>query len=193
MAVVHFGRREIRARVVYFGPPGSGKAANLEALQDMLPMARRGAAVDAAPDTERGVRYVRLPVLADDHEGWAVRYLAVSSPGQAVFPSTRRGILAGLDGVVFVADASAARLASNVASWRELRDHLKLLDLAESQVPVVVQVNRADVEDALPPEALVAALGCEGRPVTEARARDHVGVLETWEVIESAVRAGWAR
>ncbi|MEB3299397.1 MAG: hypothetical protein VKO21_07930 [Candidatus Sericytochromatia bacterium] len=193
MAVLHYGRREIRAKVAYFGPAGAGKAANLRALHDALPMDRRGAVVEASPDAERSLRYWRLPILGEPETGWAVRFEAATIPGHAVFSSTRRNLLSDIDGVVFVADASAARQEANRAAWLELRGHLVAFGYKPEAMPLVLQVNHADVHDAVPLEVVVACLEDVRPPAVLAVAKDGPGVVETWRAIESLVRLGWTR
>ncbi|MEB3205143.1 MAG: hypothetical protein VKP57_10635 [Candidatus Sericytochromatia bacterium] len=191
MAVLHYGRREIRSRVAYFGPVGSGKASNLQALQALWPVDRRGAVVESVPESERTVRCMRLPILGDPVGDWSVRFEALTIPGQALFPSTRANLLAGADGVVFVADAAPARREANVASWHELLVHVVAQGVDPDRMPIVIQVNHADVPDALGVADVAAQLAAETRPAFPAVARDGRGVLEAWTAVEGLVRVGW--
>ncbi|MEB3238217.1 MAG: hypothetical protein VKO64_11415 [Candidatus Sericytochromatia bacterium] len=191
MAVLHYGRREIRSRVAYFGPVGSGKASNLLALQDLWPVERRGAVVEATPESERAVRCLRLPMLGDPVGDWSVRFEAFTVPGQAQFPSTRANLLAGADGVVFVADAAPARREANVAAWHELLVHVVAQGIDPERMPIVIQINHADVRDALGVGEIASQLGVEVRPSFMAIARDGRGVLEAWMAVEGLIRMDW--
>lgn len=178
MATLHFAQREIEAKVVFYGPALSGKTTNLRALHRLVPSGQRGELHELATDQDRTLFFDFLPVELGEIGGYAARFKLFSVPGQAYYRDTRRVVLQGADAVVFVADSSPDRLQANLDALADLVENLRILDPA-GDLPVVLQLNKRDVEGALPVETLLAELNGRGWPMVEAVASEGRGVLAT--------------
>lgn len=187
MALIDIRKREIHARIVYYGPGLSGKTTNLLNIHGRLPEDIRGEMQSIATADERTLFFDFVPIAEIDLGGWAVRFHLYSVPGQDVYVRTRRAILGGADGIVFVADAAEERLDANRSSMTELEGHLDHYQRGLDAVPLVVQYNKIDVEDALTPEVLDEELNPGLWPAFPAIAIHGNGVAETLSAISRLV------
>ena len=187
MALIDVANREVHARIVYYGPGLSGKTTNLTNIHQRLPAEIRGEMKSIATEAERTLFFDFVPIEPVRVGGWAIRFHLYSVPGQAVYVRTRRAILAGADGVVFVADADRARLQANLASLAELEQHLEHYQRSVRDVPIVLQYNKVDLPVASSRSQLDAALNPAGWPVQEAIATQGNGVAETLATISKLV------
>lgn len=187
MALIDIRKREIHAKIVYCGPGLSGKTTNLLNIHGRLPEDIRGEMQSIATADERTLFFDFVPISEIDLGGWAVRFHLYSVPGQDVYVRTRRAILGGADGIVFVADAAGARLDANRSSMTELEGHLGHYQRELDDVPLVVQYNKIDVEDALTPEVLDEELNPGSWPAFPAIAIHGNGVAETLGAISRLV------
>ncbi|HEV2066880.1 MAG TPA: ADP-ribosylation factor-like protein [Thermomicrobiales bacterium] len=187
MALIDIRKREIHAKIVYCGPGLSGKTTNLLNIHGRLPEDIRGEMQSIATADERTLFFDFVPISEIDLGGWAVRFHLYSVPGQDVYVRTRRAILGGADGIVFVADAAGARLDANRSSMTELEGHLGHYQRELDDVPLVVQYNKIDVEDALTPEVLDEELNPGLWPAFPAIAIHGNGVAETLGAISRLV------
>jgi signal recognition particle receptor subunit beta len=187
MALIDIPNRAIHAKVVYYGPGLGGKTTNLLNIHSRLPGDVRGTMRSIATDDERTLFFDFVPISPMTLGGWAVRFHLYSVPGQEVYVRTRRAILGGADGVVFVADAAAVRLAANRASMVELGTHLRHYGRSIEALPLVIQYNKVDVPDALPAETLDRELNPESWPAFPAVAIRGNGVAETLVAISRLV------
>ncbi|HEU0163493.1 MAG TPA: ADP-ribosylation factor-like protein, partial [Thermomicrobiales bacterium] len=149
MAAINIGDRRVNAKIVYYGPGLSGKTTNLINIHQRMPAGTRGALRSIETDAERTLFFDFVPVEPIRVGGWDVRFHLYSVPGQENYQRTRRAILGGADGIVFVADASEERLAANEASVDELGEHLESYGHTFDDLPVVFQFNKTDLPDAL--------------------------------------------
>jgi signal recognition particle receptor subunit beta len=182
MALINHRSREIHFKIVYYGPGLGGKTTNLQVLHDRLPPERRGRLISVATDHERTLFFDFLPVDLGSINGLLTRFHLYTVPGQVYYRLSRRAVLQGADGIVFVADSHPGREQANLDSLADLGEHLKTLGLDTSVVrrlPRVIQYNKRDLPIALPIERLRAAVNPEGAPDFEAVARDARGVTET--------------
>lgn len=187
MALIDVRKREIHARIVYYGPGLSGKTTNLLNIHGRLPDELKGTMQSIATEDERTLFFDFVPIEEVTLGGWGIRFHLYSVPGQDLYVRTRRAILGGADGIVFVADAAEQRLDANRASLTELDGHLMHYQLAVDDLPLVLQYNKIDVEGALPTEVLDDALNPASWPAFPAIAIHGNGVAETLGAISRLV------
>ena len=190
MSLVNFTTREITCKIVYYGPGRSGKTSNLQYIYGRVPEARRGRMVSLATQTDRTLFFDFLPLDLGVISGFKTRFHLYTVPGQVFYNASRKLILRGVDGIVFVADSAPNRLRANAESMRNMRENLAEYGLTLDDVPIVVQVNKRDLPDALPVEMVRAVVDPEGRfPVLEAVATEGKGVFETLKEVSRLVLA----
>ena len=192
MALINHRAREIHFKIVYYGPGLGGKTTNLRVLHDWLPAERRGRMVSIATDNERTLFFDFLPLELGQVNGFTTRFHLYTVPGQVYYRLSRRAVLQGVDGVVFVADSHPARELANRESLTDLYQHLASIGLTPAQIgrlPRVYQYNKRDSECALPVERLRSLLNPESAQEFEAVACEGRGVNETLKAICKAVLA----
>ena len=192
MALINHRAREIHFKIVYYGPGLCGKTTNLKRLHDRLPPERRGRLISIATDHERTLFFDFLPIDIGQVNGFTTRFHLYTVPGQVYYRLSRRAVLQGLDGIVFVADSHPAREQANHESLADLGTHLVTLGLSPEQLrrmPWVFQYNKRDVAAAVPVERLRAALNPGGSPEFESVASEGRGVAETLRSICKSVLA----
>ena len=188
MAMINVRSHQIDAKIVYYGPGLSGKTTNLVNIHQRLPEGSRGELKSIATEAERTLFFDFVPIEAVEVGGWAIRFHLYSVPGQDVYVRTRRAILGGADGVVFVADSSPDRQDANAASLAELAAHLAHFQRSIDTVPLVLQYNKADLPGAISREAMDRALNPgESTPAWEAVATQGSGVAESLGAISRLV------
>jgi mutual gliding-motility protein MglA len=187
LATINLAAREIHAKIVYYGPGLSGKTTNLVDIHRRMPPELRGRLQSIATEQERTLFFDFVPIESGRVGGYAVHFHLYSVPGQEHYVRTRRAILGGADGVVFVADAAADRLTANLASVEELRANLTQHGRSAAVVPIVLQYNKMDLDDALSFEQLEARLNVGGWPSLGASAVHGNGVAETLRTISKRV------
>ena len=145
MSLVNFAAREITCKIVYYGPGRSGKTTNLQYIFGRVPESRRGRMVSLATHTDRTLFFDFLPLDLGSISGFATKFQLYTVPGQSYYASTRRLVLQGADGVVFVADSQARRLDDNVESLQDMQANLLEQGVDVRQLPVVFQYNKQDL------------------------------------------------
>lgn len=180
---LNFAAREVAIKLVYYGPALSGKTTNLKALHELVQEKSRGRLMTLETKDDRTLFFDMLPlVFKADTEGggMSLRVKVFTVPGQVVHASTRRLVLQGADGIVFVADSQIAETESNAESFLDLRANLKELGRSLSQVPLVIQFNKRDLPD-VRSDSELDDLARRGRdPVYKACAMNGRGVLESF-------------
>src|SRR6202023_916145 len=151
MSVVNYGTREITCKIVYYGPGRSGKTTNLQHVYSQLPEERRGKMVSLATETDRTLFFDFLPLELGTISGFATRFQLYTVPGQVYYDATRKLVLQGADGVVFVADSQARQLDENIESLQNLQANMLEQGIDVRTVPLVLQYNKQD----LPPELIL--------------------------------------
>jgi hypothetical protein len=181
MPLVNFVAREISCKLVYCGPGRSGKTTNLQYVYGRVPEQRRGRMVSLATHGDRTLFFDFLPLDLGTISGFTIRFQLYTVPGQVLYAATRRLVLQGADGVVFVADSQARRLEDNLESLRDLTDTLLERGLDVRAFPVVFQYNKQDLpaELVLPAGALDEALNFQNAPSFAADALRGSGVFES--------------
>jgi mutual gliding-motility protein MglA len=183
MVIYNAATRELTAKIVYYGPGLGGKTTNLQILHDRLEPSTVGKLLNLSTHTDRTIYFDLLPVELGDIKGYKIRFQLATVPGQTAFNETRRVVLKGADGVVFVADSQWTMLPKNLESWQNLKDNLKNNGVAFEGMPVVIQYNKRDLNDILSVEAMQEALGLASYPFVEAVASAGRGVTETFKLI----------
>jgi signal recognition particle receptor subunit beta len=174
---------QMTAKIVYYGPGLCGKTTNLQAIHQKTAPQSRGEMVSLETETDRTLFFDLLPLDVGVIGGMKVRLQLYTVPGQVFYNATRKLVLKGVDGVVFVADSQAAALDTNLESLSNLGVNLAELGLGMDQVPVVFQYNKRDLRNILPVEELTEALNAAGAPYFEAAALHGIGVFETLKTI----------
>jgi hypothetical protein len=187
MAEANPERREVNARIVYWGIEGSGKASNLRSIHGKLRPDHRGRLEAVATPLDPSVCWYRLPIELGEIAGVRTRIQIVAVPGGPEQAPTRKQLLDRVDGVVFVVDARRDRIDDNVASFEELRTALGAYGRALENVPLVVQYNHHDETDPFVLEELHRKLDVRGAAAFEAKAHDGTGVLPTLTTISKRV------
>lgn len=183
MVIYNAATRELTAKIVYYGPGLCGKTTNLKVLHDRLEPGTAGKLLNLQTQTDRTIYFDLLPVELGDIKGYKIRFQLATVPGQTAFNETRRVVLKGVDGVVFVADSQWTMLPKNLESWQNLKDNLKSNDISFEKIPIVIQYNKRDLGDILAVDAMQEALGLSSYPFVEAVASAGRGVTETFKLI----------
>ena len=188
MSTINFAAREINFKLVYYGPGLSGKTTNLKQIHAHVPGDSKGEMVSLQTEDERTLFFDFLPLDLGKVNGFKTRFHLYTVPGQVFYNASRRLILRGVDGVVFVADSAPNRLRANAESLRNLRENLAEYDLSLGELPYVIQVNKRDLADALPVDMIHTVLDPGARvPVFEAVAQEFQGVVEPLKAVSKLV------
>jgi mutual gliding-motility protein MglA len=175
---LNFASKEITLKLVYYGPALSGKTSNLHALHANVNQDSRGRLMTLATKDDRTLFFDVLPLAIRSEGGMNLRIKVFTVPGQVIHASTRRYVLQGADGVVFVADSQLSETENNAASFRDLRENLKELNRPIKEVPLVIQFNKRDLPG-IRSDAELQELAAKGsEPVYPAIAMDGRGVIE---------------
>ncbi|HEU4455208.1 MAG TPA: GTPase domain-containing protein [Longimicrobiaceae bacterium] len=189
MSLVNYSTREITCKIVYYGPGRSGKTTNLQHIHGLLPEATRGRIVSLATEMDRTLFFDFLPVDLGTISGFQVRIQLYTVPGQVYYDATRRLVLQGADGVVFVADSQPSRQEENVESFRNLQENLLKQGVDPRAVPVCIQYNKRDLPEAIAVAEMERTLNYRGDPSLEASAAMGEGVVETLRCVSELVLA----
>jgi len=184
---INFAHKEIQCKVVYYGPGMSGKTTNLELVHEKTPGESRGELTSIATTGERTLYFDYMPLDLGAIAGIKTKFQLYTVPGQIYYKSTRRLVLQGVDGIVFVADSSASKLEENRESMKDLEENLKEMGRTLSDVPIVVQYNKRDLPDAMSLDDLQAQVNVHGFPHFEAVAKTGQGVFPTLKALASLV------
>jgi signal recognition particle receptor subunit beta len=179
MAFVNYSTREINVKIVYYGAGLCGKTTNLQHIHSKAPPQAKGRLISLATETERTLFFDFLPMNLGTLHGFQVRFHLYTVPGQVFYEASRKLILKGVDGIVFVADSHPLRLEANAESFQSLLRNLKEYDLSLPPLPAVLQYNKRDLPVAVPVEEIRRALGAPPLPEFEAVATRGPGVFET--------------
>ncbi|MGH9532774.1 MAG: GTP-binding protein [Terriglobales bacterium] len=179
MSFINFAAREINCKIVYYGAGLGGKTTNLQVVYDKTTDKQKGKMISLATETDRTLFFDFLPLDLGTVRGFKTRFHLYTVPGQVFYDASRKLILRGVDGVVFVADSQEERMDANIEALDNLHDNLKEHGYDFLKVPYVLQLNKRDLPTALPVDALKKELVKKGEPVFEAVAYTGVGVFET--------------
>jgi signal recognition particle receptor subunit beta len=189
VSLVNYATREITCKIVYYGPGRSGKTTNLHYIYSQVPDDRKGKMVSLATQTDRTLFFDFLPLDLGSISGFTTKFQLYTVPGQVYYQTTRRLVLQGADGVVFVADSQARQLDENIESFQDLHANLSDQGIDPRGMPLVVQYNKQDLprELILPVPELSDAINFRGAPEFSADALHGPGVFETLRGISELV------
>jgi signal recognition particle receptor subunit beta len=187
MSLVNYSTREITSKIVYYGPGRSGKTTNLQYIHGQVPEDRRGRMVSLATETDRTLFFDFLPLDLGSISGFQTRFQLYTVPGQVYYDATRKLVLQGADGVVFVADSQRAQRDENIESFRNLQVNLLEQGVDPRTIPIVLQYNKRDLPDVLSVEEMDDLLNYRDLPRYEARALAGTGVFDTLRGISEQV------
>ena len=189
MSLVNYQTREITCKIVYYGPGRSGKTTNLHTIYSQVPDDRKGKMVSLATQTDRTLFFDFLPLDLGSISGFTTRFQLYTVPGQVYYHATRKLVLQGADGVVFVADSQARQLQENIESFQDLHQNLSEQGVEPRSIPLVLQYNKQDLpaDLILTSDELSDAINFRGVPEFPADALHGPGVFETLRGISELV------
>lgn len=187
MPLVNYSSREITCKIVYYGPGRSGKTTNLQYIHSRVPENRKGKMVSLATETDRTLFFDFLPLELGTISGFQTRFQLYTVPGQVYYNATRKLVLQGADGVVFVADSQRAQREDNLDSFRNLQLNLLEQGVDPRTLPVSLQYNKRDLPDVLALEEMDDLLNYRELPRYEAGAITGVGVFDTLRGVSAQV------
>jgi signal recognition particle receptor subunit beta len=191
MSFINYNAKEIHCKIVYYGPSLGGKTTNVQWVfhkTNEPDQARSDMNIIELPtDVERTMFFDFLPLDIGEIRGFKTRFHLFSVPGQVVYDSSRKLILKGLDGVVFVADSQAERMEENISSLENLKKNLEIQGYDLKNLPVVFQYNKRDLPNALPLQELRKTLNTFNAPDFEGTAREGKGVFETLKTVSKSI------
>jgi|GEM_PF-218027 len=179
MVVYNYSGKEINAKIVYYGPALSGKTTNLEWIYSKIPVEYSGKMVSLRTQADRTIFFDFLPLDLGMIDGFRTRFMLYTVPGQVHYNATRKMVLKGVDGLVFVADSEPGRMQDNLESLQNLRDNLQELGMNPDSLPLVMQWNKRDLPNCMSVADLETRLNPRGLPSFEACALTGEGVYET--------------
>jgi hypothetical protein len=188
MSFINYSSREINCKIVYYGPGLCGKTTNLQYVYAKTNPDARGKMISLATETERTLFFDFLPLSLGDIRGFRVRFHLYTVPGQVFYDASRKLILKGVDGVVFVADSQAERMDANLESMENLRANLQEQGYNLDKIPWVMQYNKRDLPSAVSISELMAAMNPMNKvPQFEAVATVGYGVFDTLKAVAKLV------
>ena len=187
MSLVNYSTREITCKIVYYGPGRSGKTSNLQYVHAFVPEERKGPMVSLATETDRTLFFDFLPLDLGTISGFRTRMQLYTVPGQVYYNATRKLVLRGADGVVFVADSQPEQLEENIESLRNLHENLLEENIELRDFPLVMQYNKRDLPGTLPVTELDELLNFRGVPGFPAAAVTGEGVFDTLKSVSQLV------
>ncbi len=189
MPVIDFHKKEVNFKVVYYGPGLSGKTTNIQYIHEQIKSKFKGKLVSLATQTDRTLFFDFLPVDLGEMGGYKIRMHLYTVPGQVHYNATRKLVLKGVDGIVFVADSQMTMKDANIESILNLEKNLQSHGKELKSLPHLIQCNKRDLENLMPISTIKHLLNRYGMPMTEAVATEGTGVLETLrEVVKLVVR-----
>jgi hypothetical protein len=187
MSFINYSSREINCKIVYYGPGLCGKTTNLQYIYAKTSPEAKGKMISLATETERTLFFDFLPLALGKIRGFRTRFHLYTVPGQVFYDASRKLILKGVDGVVFVADSQIERMEANLESLDNLKVNLREQGYDLDKVPYVVQYNKRDLPNAAPLDEMRALLNPAGTPDYEACATVGKGVFETLKAAAKGV------
>ncbi|MGQ0562055.1 MAG: GTP-binding protein [Gemmatimonadota bacterium] len=187
MSMINYASREINCKLVYYGPGLGGKTTNLEYVYSKVAPDTRGKLISLATEQERTLFFDFLPVDLGTIRGFKTRFHLYTVPGQVYYNASRRLILKGVDGIVFVADSQAERMDANIAAMQNLYENLADYGYDPANIPIVLQWNKRDLPTAVPEQEMQDNLNPDNLHAFPAVAVTGEGVFETLKAVSKAV------
>jgi signal recognition particle receptor subunit beta len=187
MSFINYSSREINCKIVYYGPGLCGKTTNLQYIYTKTNPELKGKMISLATETERTLFFDFLPLALGQIRGFKTRFHLYTVPGQVFYDASRKLILKGVDGVIFVADSQEERMDANVESVDNLQQNLKTQGYDLMTIPYVLQLNKRDLPNVVSVDEMVRTLKRKDEPVFEAVASKGIGVFETLKGVAKLV------
>lgn len=187
MVQINFALKEVNCKVVFYGPGMSGKTTNLEIVHQKAPEEHKGDLTSISTDGDRTLFFDFMPLDLGKIAGMQTKFSLYTVPGQCYYNSTRKLVLQGVDGVIFVADSAADKLEENIESYQNLIDNLAEYGKDIRDLPHVIQYNKRDLPNAMTVEDLDRAINSFGVPTFEAVACTGEGVFPTLKTLAGIV------
>jgi signal recognition particle receptor subunit beta len=187
MTFINYAAREINCKIVYYGPGLCGKTTNLQWIYDKTNPQAKGKLISLATETDRTLFFDFLPLDLGQVRGFKTRFHLYTVPGQVFYDASRKLILKGVDGVVFVADSQEARMEANSESLQNLDKNLKEQGYELKTIPYTLQLNKRDLPSAVAAEEMYRQLNLTGEPTFEAVAVNGTGVFDTLKAVAKLV------
>lgn len=187
MTFINYASREINCKIVYYGPGLCGKTTNLQHIFESTAPQSRGKLISLATETDRTLFFDFMPLELGTVRGFKTRFHLYTVPGQVFYDASRKLILKGVDGVVFVADSQEERMDANVESLYNLEENLQAQGYDLMKLPYVLQLNKRDLPNIIPVDELAAELRRKEEPVVEAVAANGAGVFDTLKAVAKQV------
>ena len=187
MSFINYMAREINCKIVYYGPGLCGKTTNFQYIYERTNPDAKGKMISLATETERTLFFDFLPLSLGEIRGFKTRFHLYTVPGQVFYDASRKLILKGVDGVIFVADSQMERLEANQESVENLRTNLAEQGYSLEKIPYVIQYNKRDLPNVVSVEELRPLINPMNVPDYEANARAGVGVFDTLKAVSKLV------
>lgn len=187
MSFINYASREINCKIVYYGPGLGGKTTNLQYIYEKTNAQAKGQLISLATETDRTLFFDFLPLDLGTVRGFRTRFHLYTVPGQVFYDASRKLILKGADGVVFVADSQEARMDANLESLENLKVNLKENGFDLATIPYVLQFNKRDLPSIVGYDEMYRLLNVKGEPTFEAVAPEGKGVFETLKAVAKLV------
>jgi mutual gliding-motility protein MglA len=187
MTFINYASREINCKIVYYGPGLCGKTTNLQYIYDTTAPTAKGKLISLATETDRTLFFDFMPLELGTVRGFKTRFHLYTVPGQVFYDASRKLILKGVDGVVFVADSQEERMDANIESLYNLEENLQANGYDLLKIPYVLQLNKRDLSNIIPADEMVAELRRKEEPVHEAVASNGAGVFDTLKSVAKQV------
>jgi signal recognition particle receptor subunit beta len=187
MSFINYASREINCKIVYYGPGLCGKTTNLQYIYQKTAADAKGKMISLATETERTLFFDFLPLALGEIRGFKTRFHLYTVPGQVFYDASRKLILKGVDGVVFVADSQEERYDANIESMDNLRFNLNEQGYDLDKIPFIIQYNKRDLPNVMPVDELRKDLNTQGVPDFEACASTGEGVFETLKAVAKLI------
>ena len=187
MSMINYASREINCKIVYYGTGLGGKTTNLEYIYSRVNPDTKGKMISLATESERTLFFDFLPIDLGEVRGFKTRFHLYTVPGQVYYNASRRLILKGVDGLVFVADSQASRAEANIEAMHNLYENLETYGYELEKIPFAIQYNKRDMPNVLPVTELRAQINPMGVPDFEGTAVEGKGVFETLSCVSKLV------
>jgi len=187
MSLINYSSREINCKIVYYGPGLCGKTTNIQYVYNKVDPGTKGKLITLATEMDRTLFFDFLPLELGTVKGFKTRFHLYTVPGQVYYDASRKLILRGVDGIVFVADSQAARYDANIESLYNLHENLEEYKLKIEDIPFVLQYNKRDMGDIISYDEMEQELNPDKGPSFEAVAVNGDGVFDTLKCVAKGV------
>ena len=187
MTFINYAAKEINCKIVYYGPGLGGKTTNLQHIYNKTAPDRRGKMISLATEADRTLFFDFLPLDLGTIRGFTTRFHLYTVPGQVFYDASRKLILKGVDGVVFVADSQVDRMEANIESIRNLEENLKDHGFDLKEIPYALQFNKRDLPSVMPVDEMYRMLNFKREPTFVGIAPEGVGVFDTLKSVAKQI------